>query len=156
MMGCGKSSVGKNLAEKMGYHFLDTDQLIEEKEQMPIDIIFKEQGELYFRGIEKKILNDLEVNKTIIATGGGMVEMEGSFHLFQKLGISVYLKCSLMNLMERVADDTKVRPNSKNENQFKDLLHKRTPLYEKADLVVDCDGFSVLQIAEQISDQFRI
>ena len=74
MMGSGKSSIGKLIAKKINYNFIDTDILIEKKENKSINQIFAENGEEYFRALEKKItLNCLNNKKTIISLGGGTI-----------------------------------------------------------------------------------
>ena len=71
-MGCGKSSVGKKLAKKMGFDFLDLDDYIEEKEKRTISEIFEKEGEAGFRGLEKKYLQEVSALKDkIVSTGGG-------------------------------------------------------------------------------------
>ena len=72
MMGVGKSTIGKSLADKLSFKFKDIDKIIEIKEGCTIDIIFKNKGENYFRSLEKKItLNELKKEKMVISLGGG-------------------------------------------------------------------------------------
>ncbi len=72
MMGVGKSTVGKNLAKKLNYKFVDVDKLIETKEGSSINLIFKNKSESYFRRIESEItLSELKSEKTVISLGGG-------------------------------------------------------------------------------------
>ena len=156
MMGSGKSRVGEILAEKINYHFLDTDQYIEEQEKTSIQSIFENQGELYFRELEKQLLEDLNCNNTVIATGGGMVELEESDRLFSNKGVTVYLRCSVELLLKRVKQNQIERPNLKNESQFNSLLLKRIPMYEKADIIVDCDLLSAEHICDQIIDKLNL
>ena len=72
MMGVGKSTIGKSLAKRLSYNFLDMDRLIEDREGCSINIIFKNKGENYFRKIETALsLRELKKNNTIISLGGG-------------------------------------------------------------------------------------
>ena len=92
----------------------------------------------------------------MIATGGGMVEVEGSDRLFSNKGVTVYLRCSKELLIKRIAKDQLLRPMFKNEDQFKALLLKRVSYYEKADIIIDCNLLSAEQICVQIIDQLTL
>ncbi len=153
MMGCGKSTIGKLLSTKLNYHFLDSDQMIEEKEQLSVASIFENKGQAYFRKLEKQFLLDLNCENTVIATGGGMVELDQIDQLFSQKGLTIFLKCSATLLIKRIGFDKISRPNFKNEDHFKSLLTKRAPLYERADLVIDCDLFTADEVCHQILDQ---
>ena len=74
-MGTGKTSVGRELSKALGYEFIDTDVLIEEREGMPISLIFKKKGEDYFRSVEQKTVEEVsKMDKAVIATGGGVIK----------------------------------------------------------------------------------
>lgn len=135
---------------------MDTDLLIEEQEKKSIKVIFENKGEAYFRLLEKQILENIKIKNTIVATGGGMIEIEDSFRLFKKIGTTVYLRCSEELLLKRVRNDQLDRPNFRDESQFKELYLKRIPFYEKADIVVDCDLLTAEQIGGQIQYQIKI
>ena len=152
-MGCGKSTVGRLLSKKLNYHFLDSDQMIEEKEQLSVVSIFENKGEAYFRKLEKQFLLDLNCENTVIASGGGMVELDQIDQLFSQKGVAVFLRCSATLLIKRIEFDKISRPNFKNEDYFKSLMTKRAPLYERADLVIDCDLLTADEVCHQIMDQ---
>ncbi len=152
-MGAGKSTVGKILAEKTGYSFIDADQYIEEKAGTTITQIFAEHGEPYFRDLESEATDELAKNENqVIATGGGVVQRDRNWNAMKENGITVYLKASVETIWERIKDDTK-RPLLQVENPVetaRELLNKRTPMYEKADMIVLTDNLSLEQAADEI------
>jgi shikimate kinase len=152
-MGAGKSTVGKILAEKTGYSFYDADQYIEEKAGTTITQIFAEHGEPYFRDLESEATQELAKNQNqVIATGGGVVQRDRNWDAMKENGVTVYLKASVETIWERIKDDT-TRPLLQVENPVetaRELLNKRTPMYEKADIIVLTDNLSLEQAADEI------
>jgi shikimate kinase len=107
--GCGKSTLGKKLAQKLNYNFIDMDQDIEIKACMFIDEIFELYGEKYFRALEKNTLMDYQnLDNVIISTGGGIVNDLSNKKLFD--GTCVYLKADLESIKKRLEDSNIVRP----------------------------------------------
>jgi shikimate kinase len=107
--GCGKSTLGKKLAEKINYKFIDMDQDIEVKACMFIDEIFQMYGEAYFRALEKNTLKEYqELDNIIISTGGGIVNDLSNKKLFD--GTCVYLKADLESIKKRLEQSDIVRP----------------------------------------------
>lgn len=105
-MGAGKSEVGRALARRLGWPFVDTDAEIETREQRSIATIFRESGEPYFREVERAVLRDVaRGTPTVIATGGGVVLSSTSRQLLQRVGSVFYLRAPLDVLLERVGDD---------------------------------------------------
>ena len=157
-MGSGKSTVGKALAEKLSMEFIDTDAVIEERENTSINSIFENSGEESFRNMETALLKEF-VNKkynTVISTGGGMVLRSENISLMKKLGRVIYLKADAEEIYERVKSDTK-RPLLKGDdcneikNRISDMIFRRTPYYETAsDLTVDVTKKDVDAILEVI------
>ena len=156
MMGCGKSTIGKQLSERLEYQFLDTDQRIEAKEKMTISSIFEKQGEAYFRSAEKQLLSELNCEHTVVATGGGMVELAEFHQLTSSLGKSVYLKYSAASLIQRIGKNQTSRPKYIDEDQFSALFLKRAPIYEKADLTIDAEHLTIEQICDEIMLQLTL
>jgi len=152
-MGAGKSTVGKILAEKIGYKFLDADKAVEDRAGTTITDIFSEHGEPYFRDMESETTESLASGeKQVIATGGGVVQRDRNWDAMKSNGITIYLKASIETIWERIKDDT-TRPLMQVENPVetaRDLLNKRTPMYEKADIILLTDDLSLEQAADEI------
>jgi len=152
-MGAGKSTVGKILAEKTGYRYCDADKFIENRTGTTITQIFADHGEKYFRDLESESMESLSTKeKQVIATGGGVVQRDRNWDAMNSGGITVYLKAPIEVIWERIKD-SKDRPLLQVENPLetaRELLNKRTPLYEKADLIVDTSDLSLEEVAEEI------
>jgi len=153
-MGSGKSTVGKSLAGLLGYPFVDLDDLIVQREHRPIAEIFATDGEPYFRDCETSVLKELHHDQsTVLATGGGLIVREENRRQMARLGKVVYLKTSWPVLKQRLQQNAE-RPlvnSAKDWNNVKDLLSQRQKYYEQADLIVDTDGLTPLQIAQKIA-----
>ena len=158
-MGAGKSTVGKILADKIGYEFLDEDKVIEDRAGTTIAEIFAEQGEPYFRDMESETTESLASgDKQVIATGGGVVQRDRNWDAMKSNGITIYLKASVETIWERIEDDT-TRPLLQVENPVetaRELLSKRTPMYEKADIIVLTDNLTLEQAADEILDLLNL
>ena len=101
-MGSGKTTVGRILATKLGWRFIDTDKLIVEQTGKEISDLFQERGEVYFRQVEKEIISHLpQVSRTVIATGGGAVIDRTNYLLIKENGLVYYLKASPSVLARR-------------------------------------------------------
>jgi len=139
MMGSGKSAVGKIMAKKIDYNFIDIDRLIEKKAKKSISNIFEEDGERYFRYLEQKITIDmLRSKKTIVSLGGGAIINKSIRNSIKKNSYNIYLKVSIDVLKKRL-ENSKQRPLiiKKNLNQtLGELLKKREQFYKSADLVI--------------------
>jgi shikimate kinase len=135
-MGSGKTTVGQALARLMGWRFIDLDQLIEEREGQSIRAIFEARGEPEFRRIEHDAIAACrEMNKTVIALGGGAFVADANRALIGSLGQSVWLDCPLEVCLERLGHDP-TRPLLRGETEMRDLLERRRPSYEMADLII--------------------
>lgn len=140
--GSGKSTLGLGLAENLGRNFIDTDQLIEEQQQLTISQIFKEFGESEFRKLESQLLQQLPSRASIIATGGGLPCFNDNMSTINEIGTSVYLEVPEEVLVSRLLDHTTGRPLLQNQSEAELLqtlrqhLEKRKPYYRRATLVV--------------------
>lgn len=139
LMGCGKSSVGRRLAQRLGLRFVDADDEIEAAANKTIKEIFAEHGEPYFRmGEQRVIARLLRDGPQVLATGGGAFMDESTRRAIAEGGISIWLKADLALLMRRVLKRTN-RPllqASDPEAVMRGLMEKRYPVYAEADLVV--------------------
>lgn len=149
-MGSGKDTVGKLIAEITPYEFLSTDRLIELRENRTIPDIFKTSGEEYFRNIESRALKSIkDLNRTVIATGGGLVLKEENRKIISSMGKIVHLDARLSVLKKRLKNDSK-RPLIQNRNNIKKLYEKRNNAYKFADISIETSGMTPEKIAEKI------
>jgi len=154
-MGCGKSSIGRRLASRLGHSFLDSDELIiEAAEGKSITDLFAEEGEERFRERETHALQALlDATSIVLATGGGAVLRSGNREILRKIGTTIWLHADPEILFERATRNRK-RPLLEVENPrttFNSLLESRLPIYEAAaDLRVDASGLSHEQTVESI------
>jgi shikimate kinase len=144
-MGSGKSTIGKLLAERLAYDFIDTDVLIESSENRYIFEIFNSDGEEYFRQIEHlTILNLLQSTHTVIATGGGLPCYHGNIDIMNDLATTIYLEVSTNDLVSRLITHSH-RPlvYGKSEKELYDFIEKtiaiREEYYTKADYTVNAN-----------------
>lgn len=155
MMGSGKSSTGKRLALKMGYSFMDLDDLIQGRMRKTIVEIFAEKGEEFFREEEAKLLREVcDDASRVIATGGGAILRPANVERMKQTGEVIFLETSLDVLWSRVKEK-KDRPLLKQDANPKDSLLKiftyRQPLYKAASsLRVNTDGKSAGEVADEI------
>lgn len=152
-MGAGKTTVGKILARIVGYEYVDTDELVEERTGKAITEIFSERGEDYFRDLETSAIRFItESGGQVVAAGGGAVMREENRNLMEAGGVTVYLKAPAHVIWERVKD-SESRPLLKVEDPYgtiERLLKERTPAYESADITVDTENLSPEEVASEI------
>lgn len=134
-MGCGKSTVGKNLARKTGRKFLDMDRFIEEKEGMTVSEIFEKYGEDGFRDREHEACRELaDMSNLVIAAGGGALTFERNVEVFRGKDTVVFLDVPLNVISQRLKNDTRrpllQRPDK--DKVMRELYDKRLPSYKKA------------------------
>lgn len=161
-MGCGKTTIGKSLAKICSANFLDTDEMIEEKQGRTIRAIFATDGEEAFRNMETSYLQNLlrlRREGLIISTGGGMPVREENRKLLHQLGSVVYLKANPETIYERVKGDTK-RPLLQCEDplaRIREMLNQRTQAYESAaDYIIQVDTQGQQEIAEMIKERYGL
>lgn len=134
-MGSGKSSVGRIIAQRLGFDFVDSDQLVVEQAGAPITEIFKNHGEEKFRDMETAALESLRGRTgLVLATGGGIVVRENNVALLHGLGFVAWLTASEEIIFDRVSRNTK-RPLVQTANPretIHNLLELRIPLYKRA------------------------
>ncbi|MFM7007698.1 MAG: shikimate kinase [Flavobacteriales bacterium] len=136
MMGSGKSTVGSELAKRFNLSFIDTDAQIMFEEGRSVNSIFEEQGEAYFRLLEKKQIDQVLDNACVVACGGGLPCHGNLMAQLLAKGTVVYLKASAAVLYERCQNDT-ARPLRRDFSSFQSLFNDRVAIYEKAPIVVD-------------------
>lgn len=155
MPGVGKSTVGVVLAKKLGYQFVDSDLVIQEKEGKLLHEIIAEEGIDGFLEMENQINASLMVEKAVIATGGSAVYGKEAMEHLRQLGTVLYLKLSYEGIKERLGDLNERGVTVRENQTLLDLYQERLVLYEKyADIVVDCEDQSIREIIERITSQF--
>ena len=158
MMGAGKTTVGKLLAERLNYRFVDTDSLIEQVAGQSVSTIFAEQGEANFREIESRVLSELSAyTRLAIATGGGIVLKHMNWSYLRD-GAVVWLDVPLEQLQERLQTDTQ-RPLLQTDDladRLQTLMQQREALYQQADVRVCFQtGETPEQVADRVIEQLQ-
>lgn len=143
-MASGKTTLGKELAIRLGFAFQDLDAAIEEMEMMKVSEIFSRKGEVYFRQLEHETLKQVISlsDKVVVSTGGGTPCHFNNADLMNKAGITVYLKVSSKSLKQRLNEkQVNVRPLIKNHSweDILELYQQREFYYKSAHLVVSND-----------------
>lgn len=158
MMGVGKSTIGKILAKKLNYNFVDVDKLIEAKEGSSINLIFKNKSESYFRKIESDItLSNLKMKKSVISLGGGAFVNNIIRKSAKKLSISFWLDVSIDELVKRLKKSKK-RPLLFEKNiteTVKKIYFERKKIYNEADHRIKCNSLTSGEIANKILNLYE-
>lgn len=154
-MGAGKSTVGKEIALRIGWRFFDLDVLIEQRERRTIADIFQQSGEGAFRRIELKLLREL-VESTrrgshVMALGGGAFAEPQIQKCLDEASIpTAFLDASVEELFRRCDQPGAERPLRKDPEQFRQLYEQRRTQYLKAQVCVDTSGKAVSDVAQEI------
>ncbi|MDH3347229.1 MAG: shikimate kinase [Desulfobulbaceae bacterium] len=160
-MGVGKGRLARELAARTGYFILDTDDLIESFENTKIKKIFKNEGESYFRNLEQKVGNwlELHVSNTIISTGGGFFAVEN----LDRIGTVVFLKSDFETILSEMLTHPNAKKRMKKRPLFQDpkqaekLFNTRQPLYTaKANIIIDVAGRQTEDIANEITTNLNL
>jgi len=159
MMGAGKTTLGRALAQRLGQEFFDTDRVLVERTGVPVGTIFEIEGEEGFRRRESAVLAELAKHEgCVIATGGGVVLAEDNRRLMRASGTVVYLRARLENLWERTRHDSS-RPLLATPNpraKLVELLEARDPLYrEAAHIIVDTGSQSAATLVTRVVTALR-
>lgn len=162
-MGAGKSGVGKALAQRLGWRYIDLDDLVESREARSVAEIFAASGETGFRYAESQALKELLTAKSLSETsivlslgGGAICQPENQALLERAQSVIVFLSASAQELWQRcvtkqtLGTETRPRPLLKDEASFKQLYAERLPHYERAQITVTTSGKSVDQAAEEV------
>lgn len=153
-MGSGKTTVGKKLATSLNMRFVDTDSLLEKKENMSIPEIFEQHGEAYFRTKEAELCEYLSgLTNTVIATGGGFAVNDAIIPQINKLGTVVYLDVSDKTVLKRVfADPNRPLVASKSAQEIITLYNSRKKKYSAVANITVNGELSKKQVVQSIKD----
>ena len=153
MPGAGKTTVGKCLAENIGFCFVDTDSIIEEQLGMKISEIFSTKGEDYFRKIEAAVIQSLRgQNSLVVSTGGGVFQSEINRQNLALIGDTYYLYAPPETIYNRIADEshrpllTDVDP----KQRLKELFEKRHHLFQMAKYTIDTTNLNPYNVVDEI------
>lgn len=151
MPGAGKSTVGVVLAKMAGYRFLDSDLVIQEQTGKLLHELIEQYGRKGFLELEGKINAGLNVENTVIATGGSVVYEEEAMQHLGEISQIVYIKLSYEELKERLGSLSQRGVVLKDGETLKELYEERTSLYEKyADITVDTQRMEIQEAAKEI------
>jgi len=153
MMGVGKSTIGKNLAKKLKYNFIDVDKIIEAKEGLSINLIFKNKSESYFRKIENEItLSELKKNNSVISLGGGAFLNKTIRKNTKKYSTSFWIDVPIYNLIRRL-EKSRQRPLLYKKNMaetVKKIYFDRKKIYNEADYRIKCNSLKPNEVVSKI------
>ena len=151
MPGAGKSTVGVVLAKSLGFSFVDSDLLIQEKEGKLLHNIIEEKGLDGFEEVENRVNASIVEVSSVIATGGSVVYGKEAMEHLKGIGIIVYLSLPLKEIEHRLGDLNERGVAIKKGQTLENLYEERVPLYEKyADITIDCEGLQIREIVKQI------
>lgn len=157
-MASGKSAIGKLLANKLNYQFIDLDDYIVSKENCSISELFKNKGEIYFRLKETEYLQVLLESKDniVLSTGGGTPCYGNNMNIINKLSESIYLKSSVKTIYNRLLSEKDSRPlvaSIKNDDLIEFIgkhLFERAPFYEQATSIIKTDKMNLDEVVDSI------
>lgn len=151
MPGAGKSTVGVVLAKRLGYAFVDSDLVIQEKYGRLLQDLIEEYGVEGFRELENGVNSGIDVQRSVIATGGSAVYGREAMEHFRKIGTVVYLKLPYAEIAERVGDLNARGVSMIPGQTLEDLYKERTPLYEKyAHITINCEGKMLRKLVAEV------
>ena len=158
MMGVGKTTIGKLLAKKLNYKFIDVDKLIEDREGLSISFIFKNKSESYFRKIENDItLSELKKCNSVISLGGGAFLNNSIRKSAKKLSASFWLDVPIDKLIKRLRKSSKRPPLLKKNRseEVKEIYFIRKKIYNEADHRIRCSSLKSEEIASRIINLYE-
>lgn len=156
LMGAGKTTIGRQLAKRLGKAFYDVDHEVEKRTGVKISVIFDLEGEEGFRRRESDVIHELtQLDNIVLATGGGAIKALENRQLLQGRGYIIYLQASVSDLSRRMRGD-KNRPLLQNvdvSKKLEELYQERNPMYlEIADLVIETGHQNTNVVLNQIEE----
>jgi shikimate kinase len=154
-MGAGKTTVGRALAAKLGWRFVDLDDLVRERDGRTVPEIFQQSGEGVFRGLERQLLEEVvrlpEMGCSVLSLGGGAFIDNTNQQLLRENGIpAVFLDAPAEELFHRCEEPTVVRPLLSDRERFSALYEQRRPAYLNAALCIQTAGREISSIVDEI------
>lgn len=156
MPGAGKSTIGVVVAKLLGYNFIDSDIVIQEKDGRLLKDIIEEEGTEGFISIENKINAGIDAVKSVIATGGSVIYGKEAMEHLKATGCIVYISATYEELVRRLGDLHQRGVVLKPEQDLKALYDERSPLYEKyADITIHSDVMNIRTAAMEIAERYK-
>jgi len=162
-MGCGKSAVGRNLAELLGWSFVDLDEEIERREGLAIREIFARRGETAFREVEHQALTELLATgrtNVVLALGGGTYAQARNEALLRHASVwTIFIDVPLATLLRRCCsaqDPEQSRPLAADAEKFKQLYEARMPSYRQAEMIFEADERPAMENARAIAAKLAL
>ncbi len=156
MPAVGKSTIGVVAAKHLGYNFIDTDLLIQEKEKRLLKDIIAQEGLEEFLKIEDRINAGVSAERSVIAPGGSVVYCENAMRHYKEIGIIVYLKASFETISTRLNNAKKRGVVLREDQTLEELYHERTVLFEKyADITICEDGIGLEDTFELVLNTLK-
>ena len=154
MPGAGKSTVGVVLAKRLGLRFVDSDLVIQDTYGKLLHELITEHGVEGFWKIENDVNASLDMQKSVIATGGSVIYGAEAMEHLRSIGEVVYLKLPYEEVAERLGDLNARGVTLQPGQTLLDLYEERTPLYEKyAHVTIECSGKSLREVVEEVAKQ---
>ncbi|RLC22942.1 MAG: shikimate kinase [Deltaproteobacteria bacterium] len=151
MPAVGKSTVGNLLAKKIGFDFLDSDDLIQSKEKKTLSQIIEQKGLDRFLHIEENHVVSIVCSNHVIATGGSVVYSQKAMEHLSKTSTIIYLFIDFDTLLTRLSDTTSRGVAISPEKSIDDLYKERTPLYDRYyDIKINCGAMTAEQVVEKV------
>jgi shikimate kinase len=149
-MASGKTTIGRALAQELGWPFIDIDTEIEAREGRAISQIFAERGESLFRKVETEVIRQfVGGSSAVVALGGGAFVQPANRELIENSGVTVWLDCPLEIIRKRLGDES-TRPLAVNRDGLEKLFADRRPLYARANYRIEVDTDDLSEIIRRI------
>ncbi|HZP60072.1 MAG TPA: shikimate kinase [Opitutaceae bacterium] len=157
-MGTGKTTVGRMVAERLGFSLLDSDQEIERQQGRTIAAIFADAGEPAFRALEREfIARGHPATRTVVACGGGLVVQPGMLELLKQKGVVICLHASLATVLQRISGHAH-RPLFNVENpeaRLRELYAQREPVYRRSGTLILTDNRPLAEVVNHVFRTYR-
>lgn len=151
MPGAGKSTVGVILAKVLGYHFIDSDLLIQEQEQCLLKDIIDRDGLEGLIAVEEQVNSEIITENSVIATGGSVIYGNKAMEHLRNIGVVVYIRLGYETIKNRLGNIKQRGVVFREGQTLKSLYEERCPLYERyAHIIIDAEGLGMEEVMEKI------